>query len=131
MTLKRILFLCVIACAAISAMAYDLAGKTFSGTLSEGRMKANMTVTLRANGTGSVVCSGTGIKTTTIKIARWEESGDYVNVQSVDGVMDYFPIQEFSDGTIALGAKDDYGNVIFWLKEKKTTAKSGTKKRRR
>ncbi|MDE7351146.1 MAG: hypothetical protein K2N25_08765 [Muribaculaceae bacterium] len=129
--MKKLLCLLFGSFLAISAYAFDFAGKTFRGNGSMGGTKVTITYRFKANNRMSATISIQGQKPESDNGMHWEISGDYMNIYDSTGDMTYMEISE-QDGKPVLIAFDSYGNeaMVFKQVQASSTSKKSTSKKK-
>lgn len=136
MKLNRPITFILSLCLALSAFAFDFAGKSFRVQLpAENGKKAEMTLTFKQNGraTGVIKLGGKNVHSAGM---MWEVSGDIINLYDLNtGQTEYLTInyEMGNNGNydVVLIVDDPYGNNGLVLRQIDTpAAKKSTKKKR-
>lgn len=128
--MKRILALTLTLFLAMTAMAYDFAGKTYQSVEEYNGKKMTLTVKFTSATRATMTMAATGQKTERVSF-RYEVSGDVINAYFDNGDTGYFMIDSGRTyGEDCIYVVDDYGNEAVILKRVASApaSKSGTKK---
>lgn len=128
--MKRFLLFLTVALIAFSASAYNFVGKTFTGVVEEGDVKATVSIYFRTNTYATMKITMTGMKSKSDSRVLWEESGDFINLMDSTGTVMFIRIERDSEGLL-LVLLDQGGNIMFDMRESATVPKAGKSNKRR
>lgn len=126
---KRLSFILIAICFAISTWAVNLTGRTFSGKSNFNGIPCTVTYTFNAGGKLKIGMSTS--QGSASQYGYWEMDGDYVHVL-FEGQEDYQKVVE-RNGSVSIVIYDSYTQEpLMTLTEKKggTGKKSGTKRKK-
>lgn len=129
--MKKAILIALACFMSIAAMAYDFTGKKFVGKISgPGGPPVTTTMLFRSGGKATLTYSVKGGAKESDTRARWEVSGDFINLMDSTGDVSFLEIGEDEEGIYLLFTP---GNSTMVLREAKTAPKkaSPAKKRRR
>lgn len=127
MTMRKLILLLVAFVCAVSAIGNDFVGRTYSGSRSEGGVKATATIKFQSDTKASFSGTVTGQKPTRLSV-YYEVDGDCINLYrsntySYDTSLYIDSDHEYGDDCLIM--PDEYGNVMIVLKRVAAGGASG------